>query len=101
MEGLGQLFSSVSGVLVLDPVVPGPKAQMQLRALALLEGAEAGDQLLPEPGRGPMLNGVRRTLGHDRVVRAVEPQQFVAEEQRGGRTVPALAQFGETQPEGR
>ena len=58
-ERLGQLVGGVGGVLVLDLVVPRPERQVEGEPLALLEGGQPGDELLPEPGGGPVLDGVK------------------------------------------
>ena len=71
-ERLGQLVVGVGGVLVLDLVVPRPEGEGQLRALALLERLEPGDELLPEPGGRPVLDRVARALGDRRVLGAVD-----------------------------
>ena len=98
-EGLGQLVVGVRGVLVLDLVVPGPEGQRQVGALAGLERLEARDELLPEPGGGPVLHRVARALGDRRILGAVDPQQLVAEVQRGQGAVAALAEVGEAEAE--
>ena len=58
-----QLVGGVGGVLVLDLVVPGPEGQRQVGALARLERLEPGDELLPEAGRRPVLDGVAGAFG--------------------------------------
>ncbi len=79
--GLDQLVGRVGGVLVLDLVVPGPEGEGQPLALTGLERLEPGDELLPEPGRGPVLDGVAGALGQRGVLGAVDLEQLVAEEQ--------------------
>src|ERR687897_640028 len=58
------------------------------------------DQLLPEAGRCPVLDRERRALADRRVVRAVQPQELVAEElgTRGG--VSPRAEVVEAKAEG-
>jgi hypothetical protein len=51
---LAQLLFRMRGVLVFQLVVERPEAQGQGRALTRLEGAQAGDQLLPESGSGSL-----------------------------------------------
>src|SRR4051812_788862 len=89
----------MSGVLVLDLVVPRPEPQRQLRALPLLERPQAGDELLPEAGGRPVLDRVGRTFGDRRVLVAVDAQELVAEEEGGRRAVAALAEILEAQAE--
>src|SRR5690606_24781683 len=98
---LGQLVGGVGGVLVLDPVVPGPERERQVEALAVPEGLEPGDELLPEPRRRPVLDRVAGSLGGGGVLGAVHLEQLVAEEAGGGRAVVALAEVGEVEPERR
>src|SRR5581483_2774767 len=99
-EGLGQLVGGVGGVLVLDLVVPDPEAEREVRALPGLEGRQPGDELLPEPGGGPVLHGVGGALGGRRVLRAVDAQKLVAEEQRRGAAVAAFPHLLEAEADG-
>jgi hypothetical protein len=89
----------VGGVLVLELIVEGPEAEREARALARLERFEPGDELLPETGRGPVLDRERRALGGGRVLGAVDAPQLVAEEECARGAVPALAQIGEPESE--
>src|SRR5205814_7423469 len=98
-EGLGKLVGGVGGVLVLDPVVPGPEGQRKVRALPLGEDPETGDQLFPEPGRRPVLDGVGGTGRDRRIVGAVDAQELVAEERGGVRGLPTLPEVAELETE--
>src|SRR5262249_27963475 len=94
-----QLVEDVLGVLALDAVVPGEKGQSQLRVAGMLDLHQAVFQLLPEPGRRPVLNGEARAFGDLTVRAAVEPVQFVAEVQRRRPSQVTLAQVVEAEAE--
>src|SRR5262249_54901015 len=49
-------------------------------------------ELLPEAGRGPVLDGEAGTLGEPVVLAAVEPLQLITESKGVGTALPALAQ---------
>src|SRR5205823_2226689 len=68
-----QLLHCVAGVLALDAVVPGEERQTQARNARLLDLQQAVFQLLPEAGRGPVLDREAGPLGNARVLAAVEP----------------------------
>ena len=67
----------MAGVLPLDAVVPGEEGQTQARNARLLDLQQAVFQLLPEAGRGPVLDREAGPLGDARVLAAVEPLQLV------------------------
>ena len=94
-----ELLPHVRLVLVLDLVVPGEERERQIGHLARLDPLEAGNQLLPEAGRRPVLHCERRTHRLVVVVAAVQPEQLVAEVQRARRAVPPLAEIVERQPQ--
>src|SRR5512135_2056953 len=94
-----ELVHRVPGVLRLDAVVPGEEGDPQVRVAPLLDLHQAVLQLLPEAGRGPVLDGEARPFGDLRILVAVEPDQFVAEVERRGPPVPPLADLGEAQAE--
>ena len=58
--------------------------ERQALALASLEGLEPGDELLPEPRRRPVLDGIARALGDRCILCAVDLEELVAEQRRSG-----------------
>ena len=90
----------VVAVVRLELVVPREEGERQGRNLLCPDALEPGDQLLPEAGGGPVLDGERRPHRLVVVVAAVEPEQLVAEEQRAPVAVAALAHVVEAQAEG-
>ena len=89
----------MAGVLGLDAVVPGEEGDLEAGQPGRLDVQQAVLQLLPEAGRGPVLDGEARPLGDLVVLAAVEPLELVAEVERVGPAVPALAQVVEAEPE--
>ena len=87
------------GVLGLDAVVPGEEGHLEAGEPGRLDVEQAVLQLLPEAGGGPVLDGEAGPLGDPIVLAAVEPLELVAEVQRVGPPVPALAQVVEAQAE--
>src|SRR5207302_6830529 len=77
-----ELLHGVPGVLRLDAVVPGEEGDAQVRVASLLDLHQAVLELLPESGRGPVLDGEAGPLGDLRILVAVEPLQLVAEVER-------------------
>src|SRR5579884_3794981 len=55
--GVEQLGHGVRRVLRLDAVVPGEEGEPQVGTLAVAVRVEARDELLPEAGGGPVLDG--------------------------------------------
>src|SRR5262245_65440217 len=84
----------MTGVLALDAVVPGEERQAQVGDARLLDPEQAVLDLLPEAGRGPVLDREAGALGDHRVLAAVDALELVAEEQRAGPAVATLAQVG-------
>ena len=81
-----QLFLGVLRVLGLQARVPGEEGEREVLSVARIVALEVGDELVPETGGGPVLDGVARGLGDEILRAAVEPDQLVAEEK--GRRVP-------------
>ena len=96
---LFQLFLGVLRVLAFDARVPGEERQGQGGFDAFVVCHEAGDQLIPESRGGPVLDRVTGGLGGHVVLAAVEPDQFVTEEQGGLGAVNAPAHVLEGQTE--
>src|SRR5215467_470126 len=93
---LVKLVPHVCLVLILDPVVPREECQRQVRNTGRLHSLEPGDELFPETGGGPVLDGKGGPHRLVVVVAAIQPEELVAEPQRGRRAVPPLAEVVES-----
>src|SRR3989338_3532877 len=87
---LFQFFLGMIGMLVLQPVMEGPEAEVQFQPALVAKLLHAGDQLLPEPGGGPVLDRVARTGPLAEVVTPVPPLEAIGKMERGG---PAMLSF--------
>ena len=80
--------------------MPREERERQGRDLLGPDPLQPPDQLLPEAGRGPVLDRERRPHRLVVVAASVEPEQLVAEEERARVAVAPLAHVVESQAEG-
>src|SRR6185312_10950494 len=83
-----------------EPRMPGKERQIQRRHSAPLAVALPPlHKLIPEPSRGPVLDGPGRCRGNAVVLVRIQARELVAEEKRVGRTVAAFAELLEGEVE--
>src|SRR5262249_42891708 len=97
-EHLFELVHGVLGMLGFHAVVPREESDLQVGKSGRLDVQQAVFKLLPETGRGPVLDREARSLGDSIIFAAEEPDQFVAEFERRWRALLALPKVMKAQP---
>mmetsp|Transcript_1027 Transcript_1027/g.3015 ORF Transcript_1027/g.3015 Transcript_1027/m.3015 type:complete len:223 (-) Transcript_1027:263-931(-) len=100
IDGFLELVHGVLGVLGLEALVKAPEVGGRAKPARGVEPVEAVDEIVPEAGVRPVLDGEGGPERRGEVLGAVDVVEGVAKVERGGGAVLALAEVVEAEADG-